>query len=284
MKSLIEKFGILICIFYLCILLSATPVSLAEPSVFDVTGHFAPELTPGSNFTWTVNEWYKMDGWINPQSQYTPQPGDKWRLMINEKIPSITLTNRGSEVTSNYDIMGWHIESFDFPTLDSKESSQLNISGHNFFEVFGNESDDSQHWRMFLQLFVVPLTIEDENGEEEDYGQFRYAQLENIVAYTDVNISKGVLKLRGTISEGNYSIDINFECRLGLRQQFYYKKTQILTQEVIGIVNISLIESEFGPLPPKNIPGFSYLIGISSLYVGIVTVIVSSKIKNRGMK
>jgi len=35
------------------------------------------------------------------------------------------LTNRKGEVTSTWNILAWHIESFAFPTLDAKDNSQL---------------------------------------------------------------------------------------------------------------------------------------------------------------
>lgn len=35
------------------------------------------------------------------------------------------LTNRKGETTSTWNILGWHIESFNFPTLDAKDDSQL---------------------------------------------------------------------------------------------------------------------------------------------------------------
>ena len=38
---------------------------------------------------------------------------------------TLNLTNREGDVTSTWNILGWHIESFDFPTFDSKDDSQL---------------------------------------------------------------------------------------------------------------------------------------------------------------
>jgi len=38
---------------------------------------------------------------------------------------AIWLTNNAGTVTASWDILGWHIEKFDFPTLDSKDNSQL---------------------------------------------------------------------------------------------------------------------------------------------------------------
>ncbi len=38
---------------------------------------------------------------------------------------TIWLTNNAGTVTATWNIYGWHIESFDFPTLDSKDNSQL---------------------------------------------------------------------------------------------------------------------------------------------------------------
>ncbi len=38
---------------------------------------------------------------------------------------SVSLKGRGGRVTDNWNILGWHIENYDLPTLDSKDNSQL---------------------------------------------------------------------------------------------------------------------------------------------------------------
>jgi len=38
---------------------------------------------------------------------------------------AVMLTNRSGNETASWNIMYWHIEKFDFPTLDSKDNSQL---------------------------------------------------------------------------------------------------------------------------------------------------------------
>ena len=46
---------------------------------------------------------------------------------IRGKKPTgaVLLTNRSGNVTASWNISYWHIESFDLPTLDSKDNSQL---------------------------------------------------------------------------------------------------------------------------------------------------------------
>jgi hypothetical protein len=59
--------------------------------------------------------------------------GNKERLVkqyegkIRGKKPTgaVWLTDRAGKVVSRWNIYGWHIEKFDFPTLDSKDNSQL---------------------------------------------------------------------------------------------------------------------------------------------------------------
>ncbi len=59
--------------------------------------------------------------------------GNKERLVkqyegkIRGKKPTgaVRLTDRAGNITSSWNIYGWHIEKFDFPTLNSKDNSQL---------------------------------------------------------------------------------------------------------------------------------------------------------------
>lgn len=59
--------------------------------------------------------------------------GNKERLVkqyegkIRGKKPTgaVWLTDRAGKVMSRWNLLGWHIEKFDFPTLDSKDNSQL---------------------------------------------------------------------------------------------------------------------------------------------------------------
>ncbi len=59
--------------------------------------------------------------------------GNKERLVkqyegkIRGKKPTgeVRLTDRAGKVMSCWNLIGWHIEQFDFPTLDSKDNSQL---------------------------------------------------------------------------------------------------------------------------------------------------------------
>ncbi len=59
--------------------------------------------------------------------------GNKERLVkqyegkIRGKKPTgeVRLTDRAGKVLSRWNLLSWHIEQFDFPTLDSKDNSQL---------------------------------------------------------------------------------------------------------------------------------------------------------------
>lgn len=59
--------------------------------------------------------------------------GNKERLVkqyegkIRGKKPTgeVRLTDRAGKVMSRWNLLSWHIEQFDFPTLDSKDNSQL---------------------------------------------------------------------------------------------------------------------------------------------------------------
>jgi hypothetical protein len=74
---------------FLCIILSISPVRADTIPENQVKGHFAPELTPGSNFTWKVNEWYNMTDWLNPGSNYVPKSGDLWTMKIIGELHTI---------------------------------------------------------------------------------------------------------------------------------------------------------------------------------------------------
>lgn len=281
MKIQIKKCITLFCICYICILLSSSPIRAEPNAEVPLTAHFAPELTPGSNFTWVVNEWDQLDDWLNPEANYVPQPGDQWMMRILGELPDIPVSSNIS-----WDVMGWHIENFDFPTLDSKEDSPLllNISGHSFFEVFGNTSDNGHNWVMVNHLFLLPYTIDDENGDEQSFGKFCYAKLENLEVDVEVNVSDHDLKLQGSITGEYEEVYIELECHLGLKEQFVYKRKPIGSQLYKGVLNITLIKSEFNSVTKPNIPGYSYLLGIGSMFVGAITILVQhqiSKVKKK---
>ena len=58
---------------------------------------------------------------------------------------TLYLTDRGSDETSRWSILGWHIESFDFPTLSAKDDSQLIQHVTIRVEKFGREDDDDNN-------------------------------------------------------------------------------------------------------------------------------------------
>jgi hypothetical protein len=65
-------------------------------------------------------------------------PGDK----PNGKL---YLTDREGNKTSTWNILGWHIESFNFPTLDSKDNTQLIQYVTIRVEKFGREDEDDNN-------------------------------------------------------------------------------------------------------------------------------------------
>ena len=58
---------------------------------------------------------------------------------------TLYLRDRGSDETSRWSILGWHIESFDFPTLNAKDDSQLIQYVTIRVEKFGREDDDDNN-------------------------------------------------------------------------------------------------------------------------------------------
>jgi hypothetical protein len=127
---------------------------------------------------------------------------------------------------------------------------------------------------MLNRLLVLPSAIEDENGEEKDYGQFSYARLENIEVLVEVNVSDHDLKLEGSITGEYEEIYIELQCYLGLKEQFVYKRKPLGSEVFQGVLNITLIKSEFNPVIKPNISGYPHIIGIGSMVVGIITVLV----------
>ena len=274
MKKSIKKSLVLLSICCLSVLTSATSVfGNAATTEEIVTAYFAPELTPGSKFTWKVNEFWGMSEWLNSESSYDPIPGDLWELNITGEIPSLTLNG---SISSN--ISEWYKVDFD-TSIDLRDSFEYNIAGHDFVDVFGSESIPAQNWRMLNQLFILPYTVEDENGVIQNFADFYGASFDGVEGEMDVDTTGGSLKLDGHITDGQYqnnSIDLN--CSIGLVEEFVYEKKQYDTGISLGKVNITLIESEFGTAPKPEIPGYSYLLVFGGIFVGIITVVVYRKL------
>jgi hypothetical protein len=67
---------------------------------------------------------------------------DEGKISGDKPNGTLYLVERGGNKTSTWNILGWHIESFDFPTLNSKDNSQLIQNVTIRVEKFGREDDD----------------------------------------------------------------------------------------------------------------------------------------------
>ncbi|MHA1112608.1 MAG: GGIII-like transmembrane region-containing protein, partial [Promethearchaeota archaeon] len=205
---------------------------------------------------------------------YDPQPGDLWELKIIGEVPSLSLDG---SISSN--ISEWYDVDFD-PSLDIKEDFEFNISGHDYYEVFGDESDPALNWRMLNRLFLLPYTVEDENGGQQNFADFYGASFDGVDGEMEVDTTGGDLRLDGYVSDGQYeNHSISFNCSLGVTEDFVYEKKQYDTGVTIGKVNITLDESEFGPPSKPKIPVYYYVIGGGVLVLGVITVVFVRKVR-----
>ena len=279
-KKILILFG-LICNFMIfpAYALEDEPITV-EP----VPAFFSADLLPGQNYTWSVQEWYKMEDWLNPYTNYVPKSGDNWTMTIIGNLSEINLT------ITELDFFGIHYEPFTFPKLS--DYLEFNISGHSFNEVFGNADLEEYNWLMLSKLFLIPQTVEDDDGNTEDFSSFCYATLENLDVEVEVNTSQGGLSIRGSIS-GEYDAEYNitFDGSLGVQNSFTYKKKSIETGLTTGIIDLIIETSEFDANnsddengdsdkvdSPYEIPGYPNLIGWSFVTV-IILVIVKRKKK-----
>lgn len=273
MVEIIKKNIIFYSFCFLCIILSISPVRADLILENQVKGHFAPELTPGSNFTWKVNEWYNMTGWLNSGSNYVPKPGDLWTMTIIGDLPTIPLNS-----TCNWNISEWNVDNFNFPSMNA---IQFNISGHGFFEVFGNESDNGYNWKMVNRLFLLPYTVEYEDGSTENFGKFCEASFGGIEIEVEVNVgSDPDLKVQGTIGGEDENTSVYFEATLGVDESFVYTKHSVTTTLRTAEGNISLIHREFFPRYKPVIPGYSLILSVSVIFIGVITVLIQHQITN----
>ena len=238
-----KKSLLLLFILYNLLICSQFPVGVNANNGEPLTATFSSELLPGQNFTWVVKEWDQMDDWLNPGSNYIPMSGDRWSLTIIDELRDIT-SDYG-----NWDIMGWHIEPFDFPTFDTK--FQFNISGHSFFDVFGDEEDDGKNWRMLNQLFLLPYTIKDSIGLK-NFSVYYAEQFDNVQAEVDVDTSTGDLYLNATVYGEYVETHIEIDGQLGIREEFVYTKKPVGSNLISGSINLTLEESNFKPFDPGD--------------------------------
>ncbi|MHA1112606.1 MAG: hypothetical protein ACTSRE_16045 [Promethearchaeota archaeon] len=73
------------------------------------------------------------------------------------------------------------------------------------------------------------------------------------------------------------------ECYLGIREKFVYKKKSATSAEYTTIFNLTMIDSYF-PAHEPQIPGFTYIMGIGTIFVSIITVIVFYRFKKGKIK
>ncbi len=280
-KNILILFG-LICNF----MIFPTYVLGDEPIVVEPTpAFFSQDLLPGQNYTWIVQEWYKMEDWLNPYTNYVPKSGDNWTMTIKENISEINLT-----ITA-LDFFGIHYDPFTFPKLS--DYLEFNISGHSFNEVFGNADLEEYNWLMLSKLFLIPQTIEDGDGNTENFSLFCFATLENLEVDVEVNTSQGELSIRGSIS-GEYDAEYNitFDGSIGVQNSFSYKKKSAVTGLPTGIIDLIIETSEFDANnsddengdsdkvdSPYEISGYPNLIGWS-----FVTVIILVTVKRKKKK
>jgi hypothetical protein len=277
-KRILILFG-LICYF------TIFPVNSinAEPyEVEPITSFLSPDLLPGQNYTWIVQEWYQMDDWLNPYTDYVPKSGDNWTMTIIGDLTQIT-----PKIT-DLESFGIHYDPQSIPKLS--DYLEFNISGHTFDEVFGNPDLVEYNWLMLSKLFLIPQTVLDADGNMQNFSQFFYATLENLEVDVEVNISQGELSIGGSIS-GEYDAEYNitFDASLGLQNSFTYKKKSVKTSLTTGKIDLIIKQSEFDTNnsddeedgdddenPPYEISSYPNLIGWSLVTV-IVLVIVKRK-------
>ena len=273
-KNSMKKSIVLLCVCSIFVLISATPViGNAATSEEDVTAYFAPELTPRSNFTWKVNEFWGLSDWMIPVPYYDPQNGDLWEVRIIKKLPSLTLDG---SISGN--ISEWYDVDFD-ATLDIKDYFEFDLSGNDYYDAFGDESNPALNWRNLHQLFLLPYIVEDGNGDEQRFADFYGGSFDGIDGDMDVDTTDGDLRLSGNLTGSYENTTIDLTSNLGVREEFVYKKTQIDTGVTTGIANITLVESEFGPPPKPDIPIYYYVIGGGVLILGISSIFIVRKVR-----
>jgi len=260
------------CLF--CIILSISQVRADLIPENEIKGHFAPELTPGSNFTWKVNEWYNMTDWLRLGSNYMPKPGDLWTMTIIGDLPTIPLNS-----TCTWNISDWNVDNFNFPSMDA---IQFNISGHSFFDVFGNESDNGYNWKIVNQLFLLPYSVEYNDGSTESFSELCEASFSGIEIEVEVNVgSDPDLKVQGTIAGEDENTSIYFESTLGVCNSFVYTKDSVITTLRNAEANISIIHREYFPQHKPVLSGYSFILSVSVFFIGVITVLIRHRITNQ---
>ncbi len=273
-KKTIKKSTVLFCICYICVQFSTISIIGKAATTAPITVEFAPELVPGSNFTWKVNEWLDMDDWLNPESTYIPMPGDLWFMEIKKDLPSLNLDGLIS-----WNISDWYYVEID-ASLDVEENFEYNISGHDFISVFGEEGNPSHNWKMVNRLFILPYFVSDQT-----FGDFYSSKLDAVgAAYTvTTDVQGSDLSINGNIATGEVQEDsFELNASVGVTDSFVYKKKPFGHEAWKNIVNISLVES-YIPDPEPSIPGYTYLAGLGLICIGVITVLVQRQI-SKGKK
>jgi hypothetical protein len=255
-----------------------------EPqTVESVSSFFSPDLLPGQNYTWIVQEWYGIDDWLNPNTPYEPKSGDTWTMTIVGDLAEISPTITALE------LFGVHYEPQSLPQLS--KYLQFNISGYNFEEVFGSPVGEDLNWLMLSKFFLIPHTIKDVDGNIRNFSTFYGVYMEVYYPEADLDTDNGVLSINATISEGSYTVGlgIDFEGQLSVASSFTYKRKSIETQLISGEIKLIIEQSEFDtnqsddtsddfkPIDaPFKIPGYPSFMGWI-----IVAVIILLKMKRK---
>jgi hypothetical protein len=252
----------------------------ADPHIVEpVSSFFSEDLLVGQNYSWKVQEWYQMEDWLRYDTTYEPKSGDIWNMTIIGDLSQVILTITALDF--------FEIKYDPYPKFS--EYLQFSISGHTFDEVFGNPDEEEYNWLMLSKLFLIPYTIEDNNGDVKNFSSFYKATFEDIVGEADIDTGSGDLFLSGTL-EGQYESEIiELDCKLGIRESFSYKKTSVETNLITGEIKLIIEQNEFDPTPPDDedddsdkvdspfdISSYPLLIGLS-----ILTVIILVKAKKK---
>ena len=195
-----------------------------EPhTVEHVSSFFSPDLLPGQNYTWVVQEWDQMEDWLNPNTPYEPKPGDTWTMTIVGDLTQVT------PVITALELFGVHYDPQSLSKLN--DYLQFNISGYIFDEVFGSPIGEDLNWLMLSKFFLIPHTIKDTDGSIRNFSTFYGIYLEAYYPEADLDTDNG-FSISGTVSEGSYTggVGIDFDGKLSVASNFTYTRKSIEAQ------------------------------------------------------
>jgi hypothetical protein len=134
---------------------------------------------------------------------------------------------------------------------------------------------------MVNQLFLLPYTVEYQDGSADYFAKFCEASFGGIEIEVEVNISSDPdLKIQGSISGEEENTSISFQSSLGVPSSFVYKKHSVTTTLRSGEANISIVHREFIPRNKPVISGYSIGISVGLIFIGVVTALIRNQIAN----